>query len=111
MILNCKVTLLSFWLSTKSHANDLPVAYSKAASLNKIAGKTKLEMWDIGNNWGKERYCLCGEKETTEHILECWKVREIVKKKAAKNWLQSGRGEELGQATEYIKTYMANREN
>ena len=35
--------------------------------------RTKLEMNDIGNNWGKERKCgKCDEKETTEHILVCW---------------------------------------
>ena len=31
----------------------------------------RLEMTDIGNNWGKERKCKCGEKETTEHLIEC----------------------------------------
>ena len=33
--------------------------------------RRRLEMIDIGNNFGKGRLCDCGEKETTEHILKC----------------------------------------
>ena len=29
--------------------------------------KTKLEMWDVGNNFGMERECWCGE---SEHIVK-----------------------------------------
>ena len=40
--------------------------------------KTKLNMWDIGNNIGKKRKCICGEGETIQHISECADVtREI----------------------------------
>ena len=113
------------WKRIKGEGEQLQgAATSKAARIRKSDifrrsrgkdswGNHKNKIGNVGcwKQLGKERHCLCGEKETTEHILECWKVREIVKKKAAKNWLQSGRGEELGQATEYIKTYMANREN
>ena len=28
-------------------------------------------MLDIGNNYGKDRTCKCGEKETTEHLIMC----------------------------------------
>ena len=30
-----------------------------------------LEMYNIGNNLGKERKWECGEKETSEHLIEC----------------------------------------
>ena len=33
--------------------------------------RRRLEMIDIGNNFGKGRLCECGEKETTEHIFKC----------------------------------------
>ena len=60
-------------------------------------------MWDIGKNLGKERFCVCGE--TTEHTLECIKVREVIKRtrKAKKEWLESDKSVELVQVTEYIK--------
>ena len=39
--------------------------------------KTRLEMWDIGRNFGKERVCKgCGEDETTEHVMECLEERK-----------------------------------
>ena len=37
--------------------------------------RRRLEMYDIGNNMGKNRKCTCGEKETTEHVLKCQKVK------------------------------------
>ena len=79
----------------------------------KTAGEiitTRLEMWDIGRNLGRERYCLCGRKETTEHILECTKVMEVVKIKAKREWLQSEERVKLIQVTEYIKKYIESRE-
>ena len=34
--------------------------------------KRRLEMIDVGNNFGKSRNCkTCGEKEDTEHIIDC----------------------------------------
>ncbi len=33
--------------------------------------KRRLEMIDIGNNFGKGRICSCGEKETSGHVIEC----------------------------------------
>ena len=72
--------------------------------------KTTLEIWDIGKNLGKERCCFCGEKETTEHILECIKVWEVIKRKVKKEWLEGDKGVELVQVTEYIKSYKEIRE-
>ena len=37
--------------------------------------RRRLGMCDIGNNMGKNRKCTCGEKETTEHVLKCQKVK------------------------------------
>ena len=38
-------------------------------------------MMDVDNNYGKQRECHCGEKETTEHIIQCKQVeRERLKK-------------------------------
>eukprot|EP00111_Clytia_hemisphaerica_P012183 TCONS_00035772-protein len=38
----------------------------------------RLEMFDIGNNHGKNRKCVCGEPEELEHIVECERVRERI---------------------------------
>ena len=41
--------------------------------------KIRLEMWDIGRNFGKERVCKgCGEDKTKEHVMECWEVRRKI---------------------------------
>ena len=40
--------------------------------------KTKLEMWDVGSNFGMERECWCG------HVLECERVKKIIEKKGEK---------------------------
>ena len=49
--------------------------------------KTKLEMWGVGSNFGMERFWhgWCGEKESSEHDLECKKVKEIVERNHKKN--------------------------
>ena len=44
-------------------------------------------MWDIGNNLGMERYCWCGEQESSEHVLDYEKVKEIIEKDDEKEWL------------------------
>ena len=46
--------------------------------------KTKLVTWDIGSNMGKEWHYLCGEREALEHILDCKKIKEVIKKKVMK---------------------------
>ena len=35
--------------------------------------KTKLELWNLGKNFGRESYYWCGEKESGENALECKK--------------------------------------
>ena len=57
---------------------------SKDSSLDKIE---KLEMRDINKNLGREWHCYCGQKETTEYISDCEKVKEVIRKKAKKEWL------------------------
>ena len=58
-------------------------------------------MWDVGSNFGMERECWCGEKESSEHVLECETVKEIIEKKGEKEWMVSERREDLMRATEY----------
>lgn len=42
-------------------------------------------MMDIGNNMGRNRTCVCEEKETTEHIIiECEKINLCGKRDKAK---------------------------
>ena len=53
--------------------------------------KTKLEMWDVGSNFGIERKCCCGEKESSEHVLECARSKEIIEKKGEREWMVSKR--------------------
>ena len=36
--------------------------------------KIRLEMKDIGKNYGKDRKCICNEDETIEHIIKCKEV-------------------------------------
>ena len=68
--------------------------------------KTKLEIWDVGSNFGMERKCWCGEKESSEHVVECERVKEIIEKKGEKEWMVSKRSEDLMRATEYITGYL-----
>ena len=66
-------------------------------------------MWDVGSNFGMERKCWCGEKESSEHVLECERVKEIIEKKGEKEWMVSKRSEDLMRATEYMKGYLEKR--
>ena len=71
--------------------------------------RTKLEMHDLGNNWGKERKCRkCGEKETTEHVIKCWKGEENTDMIMAR--LTKGDRKELGEVTSNIERYLEERE-
>jgi len=47
--------------------------YIKEMGVSEASGtiRRRLEMMDIGNNFGKGRICECGEKETTEPLLKC----------------------------------------
>ena len=69
--------------------------------------KTRLEMRDIGRNFGKERVCKgCGEEETTEHLLECWEVRRKIASWGNTQWICEGNGKDLIKATKIIKEYL-----
>ena len=39
--------------------------------------RRRLEMINIGNNMGNGIVCECGEKETSEHIVECRGKKEV----------------------------------
>ena len=44
-----------------------------------------LEMMDIDNNYGKQRKYQCGEKETTEYIIQC---KQVSGEGLNKDWLE-----------------------
>ena len=77
------------------------------------AGNTirrRLEMQDIGNNRGKDRKCICGEKETTEHIIECSKVK--FKKEIKKGWLKETEDiKKIRKVNRWIEEYIEWRVN
>ena len=65
--------------------------------------KRRLEMQDVGNNWGKKRECKCGEKETTEHMIECG-TKSGGKCNAEKEWLtETDNVEKIREVNEWIK--------
>ena len=66
-------------------------------------------MWDVGSNFGMEKKCWCEEKESSEHVLECERVKETIEKKGEKEWMVSKRSEDLMRATEYLKGYLEKR--
>ena len=47
--------------------------------------RKRLEMMDVDNNYGKQRKCHCGEKETTEHIIQ---YTQVEKERLKKEWLE-----------------------
>ena len=51
--------------------------YVKEMGVGEVAEivRTRLELWDIGNNQGKNRKCVCDEKESVEHIMECEEIK------------------------------------
>ena len=72
--------------------------------------KTKLEMWNIGNDMGNERYCWCGKWESSEHISECGKVKEIINMDGEQGWLDNGKSNDLLKATDDIKSFIVKRD-
>ena len=40
--------------------------------------RLRLEMFDIGNNQGKQRQCVCGEPEELEHLVRCERIKERI---------------------------------
>ena len=69
-----------------------------------------LEMFDIGNNFGKDRKCVCGEKEEIEHIMECREVEKKIEGKVSIEELNGGKKEEMRRLVKWIKGYIKNRE-
>ena len=49
--------------------------------------RRRLEMIDIGNNFGKGRKCECGRKETTEHMIECRERERTEESQIKTEWL------------------------
>ena len=45
-------------------------------------------MWDIGNNFGKDRRCECGKKETVEHLVTCKKNEDDKEQGVKIEWLK-----------------------
>jgi hypothetical protein len=37
---------------------------------------------------GKGRKCECGEKETTEHIIDCERVKETMENSIKREWIK-----------------------
>ena len=73
--------------------------------------RRRLEMIDIGNNYGRGRKCKCGEKETLEHIVVCKAVRKEMKPEIRKEWLYETEDTEKMEATsQWIETYLEKRE-
>ena len=65
----------------------------------------------MGSNLGMERDCWSEERESSEHVLECEKVKEIIEKNEDKEWIVSEVREDLMRVTEYIKAYIENEKN
>ena len=72
--------------------------------------RIRLEMIDLGNNFGKDRKCVCGEEEEIEHIIECRKVEKEMEGKVSIEELNGGRKEEIKRVVKWIKEYIATRE-
>ena len=73
--------------------------------------KVKLEMLDIGRNQGKDRVCCgCNEtEETTEHVIDCEQVRELVKEDNPPSLNEMNDRRNLLQIYNYLKTYIKQR--
>ena len=87
--------------------------YVKEMGVGEVAEimRTRLELWDIGNNQGKNRKCVCDEKETVEHIMECEEIRSVMVKNNNKEWLRETRETwKLKEITRWIKEYIERRD-
>ena len=60
-------------LRHQKHQNYERQKYLEEVGIKTVRGiiKTKLEMWDIGNNLGTGRGCWCGGQESSEYIFGC----------------------------------------
>ena len=71
--------------------------------------RRRLEMLDIGNNWGKQRKCRCGEKESSEHMIACKLNTDKIKVK--EEWLKETEDlEKIRKVNEYFRRKLENRE-
>ena len=69
--------------------------------------KRRLEMLDIGNNLGKDRKCLCKEKETSEHIIQC---RRRVGSNIQEEWLQETSDlQKIRRVDQFFEKYIEDR--
>ena len=60
---------------------------------------------------GKERKCKCGEKETTEHIIECEEVNKGLKEKIKVEWMKETKDiKRIEEVTEWMEGYIEERE-
>ena len=87
--------------------------YLKSTSVNKSSKilRTRLEMMDIGNNHGKQRKCICGENESTEHIIECENTRKEGLELVKVEWLKEVRDvDTMERISEWMKRYMERRD-
>ena len=73
--------------------------------------RSRLELWDIGNNHGKKRKCVCEEEETSEHITSCQEVKKIMLSQMDGLWVKEEKmGWKLKEYTNWIKEYLKLRD-
>ena len=87
--------------------------YLKETTINEASEmiRSRLELWDIGNNQGKRRKCICGEEETSEHIVDCRRVVEKMKTKVERKWIEEEEHKwKVQEYTKWLKLYLEKRE-
>ena len=74
--------------------------------------KVRTNMVTVSENYGKKEKCpLCEqENDTTEHLLECEKGKQITGMQAKKEWIDSERTDELEKMARYVEEIMKIRE-
>ena len=71
--------------------------------------RRRLEMLDLGNNWGRQRMCRCGERESSEHMISCKLNTE--KDKIKVEWLKETEDlEKIRKVNNYFKRRLEKRE-
>ena len=86
--------------------------YLKEVGIRKASEmiRTRLEMWDIGRNMGKDWKCKCGEDETIEHIMTCQRMKERYGSEMEIMDVENAKKEELGKVTEWVIRYIEERQ-
>ena len=85
----------------------------KEVGVNKASKilRRRLEMMDIGNNMGRGIKCKCGEKETTEHVIQCEEIKKIMEKRTKIEWLkETANIKIIEEVTEWVVNYIEIRE-